>query len=78
MERPDSQLRKIDGQNRWLAPGLIDAHVHARGDALEQNLERGVTTVIDMFGHPNFLRQHQPQRATTKFSRKADILVPDY
>ncbi|MBL4855911.1 amidohydrolase family protein [Idiomarina loihiensis] len=73
MERPDSQLRKVDGQNRWLVPGLIDAHVHTWGDALEQSLERGVTTVIDMFGHPNFLRQHQPQRATTKFSRKADI-----
>jgi imidazolonepropionase-like amidohydrolase len=73
MERPDSHLRKIDGQNRWLVPGLIDAHVHAWGDALEQSLERGVTTVIDMFGHPDFLRQHQPYRTTTKFSRKADI-----
>lgn len=73
MERPDSHLRKIDGQNRWLVPGLIDAHVHAWGDALEQSLERGVTTVIDMFGHPDFLQQHRDQRATTEFSRKADI-----
>lgn len=73
MEPPDTQLRKIDGQNRWLVPGLIDAHVHAWGDALEQSLERGVTTVIDMFGHPNFLQQHRARRATTEFSRKADI-----
>lgn len=71
--KPDLPLRWIDGDNQWVVPGLIDAHVHAWGDALEQSLERGVTTVIDMFGDPSFLAQNNAQRATTAFTVNADI-----
>lgn len=39
----------IDGAGRTLLPGLIDAHVHAFGDALERALVYGVTTSLDMF-----------------------------
>lgn len=70
---PDSVLRWIDGADQWVIPGLIDAHVHAWGDALEQSVERGVTTVIDMFGDPNFLVQNQARRATTEFTARADM-----
>ncbi|RUO42039.1 metal-dependent hydrolase [Pseudidiomarina aestuarii] len=71
--KPDLSLRWVDGANQWVIPGLIDSHVHAWGDALEQSVERGVTTVIDMFGDPNFLAQSQAQRATTEFTTAADM-----
>lgn len=72
-DKPDRSVRWVDGNNHWIIPGLIDAHVHAWGDALEQSLQRGVTTVIDMFGDPNFLAQNQTQRATTEFTATADM-----
>ena len=36
-----------------LLPGLIDAHTHSFGPALEEALNFGVTTVLDMFTEPN-------------------------
>jgi imidazolonepropionase-like amidohydrolase len=42
----------VDGRNRTLLPGLIDAHVHLSNDAaadLRQAISLGVTTVLDMF-----------------------------
>jgi hypothetical protein len=47
--------------------------VHAWGGALEDNLARGVTTVLDMFGDPRFLAQHKPARTSTEFSNQADL-----
>ncbi|RTE86611.1 MULTISPECIES: amidohydrolase family protein [Gammaproteobacteria] len=70
---PDSDLVHIDGQSRWVTPGLIDAHVHAWGNALVQTLSRGVTTVVDMFGDPNFLMQHRAQREVSEYTHNADI-----
>lgn len=41
-----SGARVIDVNNRWLLPGLIDAHVHLAGvPAARVALEAGVTTV---------------------------------
>ncbi|HTY40726.1 MAG TPA: amidohydrolase family protein [Thermoanaerobaculia bacterium] len=38
--------RVIDGEGRWIVPGLIDAHVHAESDAdLQTMLQWGVTSV---------------------------------
>ena len=42
-------LDTIDGTSQTLLPGLIDAHTHAFGNALERALQFGVTTELDMF-----------------------------
>ena len=42
-------VESIAGGGRTLLPGLIDAHTHAFGDALERALVFGVTTELDMF-----------------------------
>ena len=39
----------VDGRDKFLIPGLIDAHTHAWGDALTQAVQFGVTTEMDMF-----------------------------
>ena len=45
----------IDGNGNTILPGLIDAHVHAYGGIpeLEQALQFGVTTVLDMMNEPH-------------------------
>jgi hypothetical protein len=52
--------RRIDGRNRWLIPGLFDAHVHVSGAAgaevLPLYLAFGVTSVRDMGGDGSLLR----------------------
>src|SRR5690606_4869464 len=42
----------VDGSGMTLLPGLIDAHTHAFGNALEEALVFGVTTELDMFTEP--------------------------
>lgn len=45
--------RVVDGADRALLPGLIDAHVHLHGvDNLEQLAQAGVTTALDMASWP--------------------------
>jgi hypothetical protein len=44
----------IPGEGRTLLPGLIDAHTHAFGDALERAVVFGVTTELDMFTEHRF------------------------
>lgn len=73
VQRPDLDLPYRETQGQVLIPGLIDAHVHVWGDALAQSLDFGVTTVIDMFGDPNFLQQHKAARAETQQAIHADI-----
>ncbi len=50
-------IKMVDGQLKYLAPGLIDAHAHIfdRSD-LALNLSQGVTTVRNMMGFPMHLR----------------------
>ncbi len=44
-----NELRRIDGQDKTLLPGLIDAHTHTQSaDQLHETLRWGVTTVFDM------------------------------
>lgn len=48
----DSKIDGIDGRNRTLLPGFIDAHVHVGDDVegiLRQAVLLGVTTVLDMY-----------------------------
>lgn len=49
-----ANIEMIDGTGKTLLPGLIDAHTHAFGDALERALVFGVTTELDMFTDPQF------------------------
>ena len=67
-------LDTIDGTGQTLLPGLIDAHTHAFGNALERALQFGVTTELDMFTEHRFAaqmraEQRQPQGAP----RRADL-----
>lgn len=54
---PQDNLNTIDGQGKYLVPGLMDAHAHIfdRSD-LALNLSQGVTTVRNMMGFPMHLR----------------------
>ena len=45
---------EIDGTGKTLLPGLIDAHAHARGSALREQLVFGVTTALDMATDPDW------------------------
>ena len=47
---PDAMV--IDGRGRVLMPALIDMHVHLRRAELASYLKTGVTTVRNMWGHP--------------------------
>lgn len=40
---------EVDGRGKTLLPGLIDAHVHAYGDAMRTALIFGTTTLLDQF-----------------------------
>lgn len=77
-QAPNTNLPLIDGQQQWLMPGLIDAHVHAWGNALEAQLARGVTTVVDMFGDPSYLQVYQQFRTRAQPQRHADIWGAGY
>ncbi|HLH09588.1 MAG TPA: amidohydrolase family protein [Terriglobales bacterium] len=57
-----SECRIIDGQHRYLIPGLVDSHVHlplaGRSDqllVLQMLLANGITTGINMEGSPEIL-----------------------
>lgn len=78
VQRPDLDLPYRETRGQMLMPGLIDAHVHVWEDALEQSLNFGVTTVIDMFGDPSFLQQHKAARAETQQAKHADIFGAGY
>jgi imidazolonepropionase-like amidohydrolase len=69
-----SVLEAIDGTGRTLLPGLIDAHTHAFGDALERALVFGVTTELDMFTDHSFAAaMRKQQREPGGASKRADL-----
>ncbi len=55
MTIPDG-ARVIDGTGRYLAPGLMDAHVHLDSTAMSTYLAHGITTVRNMIGASSDLR----------------------
>ena len=63
----------IDGSGKTLLPGLIDAHVHAWGDALKQSIAFGVTTVIDMFTNLSFVKEAKKKQATNGNNDVSDL-----
>ncbi|MCD9007876.1 CIA30 family protein [Luteimonas sp. XNQY3] len=63
----------VDGAGRTLLPGLIDAHVHAWGNAQQDMLRFGVTTGLDMHGMPERLPALRTQRESTAPTTQADL-----
>ena len=64
----------VVGEGKTLLPGLIDAHTHSWGDALERAVVFGVTTQLDMFTDPRFLRQIQAPGSQDKSPARADMV----
>ena len=68
-------IESIPGDGRTLLPGLIDAHTHAFGDALERALVFGVTTELDMFTDHRFAATMRTEQGRADGApRRADIL----
>jgi imidazolonepropionase-like amidohydrolase len=64
-----ADARVVDGTDKFLMPGLIDMHVHVsktRSSALGLFVTNGVTTVRDMGGDYEELRQWRSEVATAK------------
>lgn len=74
---PDD-ARVIDGAGRTVLPGLIDAHVHAYGNARADALRMGVTTMLDMFRAPADQSLVIRQRESLGPTRQADLFSAGY
>ena len=64
----------VEGAGRTLLPGLIDAHTHSWGDALERALVFGVTTQIDMFTAPDFAAAKRAEQTAGAVTDRADLI----
>ena len=74
---PDG-LPVVDGAGRTLLPGLVDAHVHAWGDARRDAVRFGVTTALDMHGMPDRLPQLREERESLGDTGQADLWAAGY
>ena len=63
----------VDGRGMTLLPGLIDAHTHSFGPALEDALNFGVTTVLDMLTEPNQAAAWRREQAAGPVTGRADL-----
>lgn len=68
----------IDGSGKTLLPGLIDAHVHAWGDAQRDMARFGVTTAFDMHGMAERLPALREQREALEATGQADLWAAGY
>ncbi|MBA3913995.1 MAG: CIA30 family protein [Acidobacteriales bacterium] len=68
-----ADVRVVDASGDTLLPGLIDAHTHTYGDALKEALIFGVTTELDMFTDPAYVRQVKQAEAQGKDLDLADL-----
>lgn len=75
---PADGLPVIDGTGKTLLPGLIDAHVHAWGDARRDAARFGVTTAFDMHGLPDRLPVLRGQRQGLADTGQADLWAAGY
>lgn len=71
-------LPVVDGTGKTLLPGLIDAHVHAWGDARRDAVRFGVTTAFDMHGMADRLPQLRKQRESLADTGQADLWAAGY
>lgn len=65
--------RVIDGRGKTLLPGLIDAHTHSFGEALQEALVFGVTTNIDMFTAPQSAKALRAEQQAGQANHRADL-----
>lgn len=65
--RAPDWMKKIDGRDRFLAPGLVDMHTHTNLSNAHYllDLANGVTAIREMNGSPSLLRQREQARAST-------------
>ena len=63
----------VDGTDKTLLPGLIDAHVHTYGSSRPDALRLGVTTELDMFTDWHFLADARRQRESLARATQADL-----
>lgn len=63
----------VDGRGGALLPGLVDAHVHAYGEARRDALRFGVTTMLDMFSDPAGLPTARRERESSAPTAQADL-----
>ncbi|HEX8391531.1 MAG TPA: amidohydrolase family protein [Longimicrobium sp.] len=63
----------VDGAGKTLLPGLIDAHTHTFGDALQEAVIFGVTTHLDMFTDVGTARAARQQQAAGQANGRADL-----
>lgn len=66
-------LPRVDGSDRTLLPGLVDAHVHSYYSTLRDAVRFGVTTVLDQFTDPRLLRSQRTARETLGRGDQADL-----
>jgi len=69
---PQKNLTVIDGQGKTLIPGLVDSHTHSWGSALEDALNFGVMTHLDMFTFPSVLKTSR-QQSKKQHANKATL-----
>ncbi len=68
----------IDGAGKTLLPGLIDAHVHAWGDAQRDMARFGVTSALDLHGVSGRLPALREQRESLANGTQADLWAAGY
>ncbi len=72
-DKSPNQLPEVDGNNGFVIPGLIDAHTHTWGNALNEALLFGVTTELDMFSDVSFGQQARLSRDLNEKTAQADF-----
>lgn len=65
----------VDGAGMTLLPGLIDSHTHNFGPALQQALNFGVTTVLDMLTAEAMAAYWRRQQAAGAVPDRADVFA---
>ncbi len=74
-EGAGDDLTIVDGAGMTLLPGLIDSHTHNFGPALQQALNFGVTTVLDMLTAEPMAANWRRQQAAGAVPDRADVFA---